>query len=98
MEIDMTLSGNSNPNRKSRKRKSFMNVLQLPMLYNLRSGTNRTPLNHAHSICNFTMADDEEAPPAPKWNASSAEDAPAGPFNEEGLPHGHVRELQVPLP
>ena len=55
--------------------------------------------NNKPSFClDIIMADEEEAPPAPKWNASSAEDAPAGPFNEEGLPHGHVRPGHVPLP
>lgn len=34
------------------------------------------------------MADDEEAPPTPQWFANLEEDAPPGPFNEEGKPHG----------
>jgi hypothetical protein len=36
------------------------------------------------------MADDEEAPPAPQWMADK-EGETAGPFSEEGLPHGQVR-------
>lgn len=34
------------------------------------------------------MADDEEAPPTAQWLASTEEGAPAGPFSEDGLPHG----------
>ena len=35
------------------------------------------------------MADeDEEAPPTPQWFLNVGEEAPPGPFNEDGLPHG----------
>eukprot|EP00798_Chlamydomonas_sp_ICE-L_P016350 gene16350-22549_t len=44
------------------------------------------------------MADDEEAPPTPMWFTNLEDDAPAGPFNEEGLPHGEGAMKYPPPP